>query len=292
LELIHFWKKSIKSVSFTRIDERGAFAATKQGKASFSQVSSDIEISRPAAGVGAICINRPQVKNALATGVLRGIADALAGFAADKKNIRCVLLRGAGGNFAAGADLREIAKADAQSVRKTPRPALWRAISEFDKPLIAAVEGVCFGGGCELALCCDIVIAARDARFAQPEVRLGLMPGAGGAQKWLRALGRRRASLHLFSGEAIRGEEAFAAGLISGVCEPGGAQARAMEIAEKIAARPPEAIAAIKRALVFGENAALAQALDFERENYFNLFCGDEWRAGVAAFFERKRDGV
>ncbi len=249
---------------------------------------SDLIIEEAAPAVRLVTLNRPQVRNAIHTAMLAELADYL-GAAADDAAIRCVVVTGGPEVFAAGADLNEVAAMDRIGALDNPRGAHWNRISRFSKPLIAAVNGYALGGGNELAMICDIVIAGETAIFGQPEVRVGLLPGAGGTQQLPRMVGKSVAMKMVLAGEPIDASTALAAGLVAEVTPPDVTIARAVELAGTIAQRAPVAVRLAKEAVLEAEQNTLAAGLAFERRAYAYLFSTDDMQEGVAAFREKRR---
>jgi enoyl-CoA hydratase len=240
-----------------------------------------------APGVRVLRLNRPERRNALATPLLAEVVAALA--AADHDGeVRCVVVTGGDKVFAAGADINEMVDRAAPGALADERPALWAAIRGFSKPLVAAVNGWCLGAGCELLMCCDLSVAARDAKFGQPETNLGIIPGAGGTATLPRLVGRTAAMKMVLLGDAITADEAQALGLIGEVVEPGQVAARALEIGVALAARAPlamrQAKASIRQAFDLPHTAHLA----FERQAFSLLFSTLDKAEGVGAFLERR----
>ncbi len=238
-------------------------------------------------GVLTLHLNRPEVHNALRTGMLREIADALAAVS-DDDGIGCVVISGSQRVFAAGADVAEMAKMSMTEMLDDPRPELWRRIQLFPKPLIAAVNGHALGGGCELALHCDLILAGRNARFGQPEIKLGIIPGAGGIQRLARRVGRSLASQMVLTGEPIDASTALRAGLISEICEVELTLERALAVARDIASRPPLAVLQAKQALRLADEMPLSAALEFERKAFVLLAGTEDRNEGLAAFLEKR----
>lgn len=232
-----------------------------------------------------LTLNRPAARNALNTALLSKLAAALMGAAANA-SCRAVLICGAEGNFAAGADIGEIENKGQAEGAADPRKAHWKTIRDFRKPLIAAVDGFALGGGFELALMADLLIAGETARFGLPEINLGLIPGAGGGQRLLSLIGRARASRMVLTGEIIDAATAEAWGIAAWRCE-GSAIAEGEKLAAKLASRAPLALMAAKRALVEGDEASRALAL--ERSLFEKLLDSDDKKEGIAAFRDKRR---
>ncbi|MDM9560963.1 MULTISPECIES: enoyl-CoA hydratase-related protein [Bordetella] len=244
-------------------------------------------LDRPDQGVARLTLNRPAARNALNSALRQALRQAFEALEQDA-SVRCVVLRGSHGCFAAGADLKEIAGLDAGAVARLPVLETWRVIAGFSKPLIAAVAGPALGGGCELAQHADIILAARSARFGQPEVNVGIMPGGGATQRLVRALGYWRAMRLMLAGEPISAEEALAIGLASEVVDDERLDARALELARLIASRPPIAVRQIKRVALAGADASLATGLQLERQAFELLFDTQDQKEGMRAFAERR----
>lgn len=242
-------------------------------------------IITPQAGWVQITLNRPAAKNALNTALLAALANALAQAAADP-SVRAVLIHGAAGNFAAGADISEIETKTTAEGAVDPRKGYWAAIRAFPKPLIAAVDGFALGGGLELALMADLIVLGETARIGLPETNLGLIPGAGGAQRLLALAGRARASRLVLTGEIIDAATAFDWG-IGSYLATGDALPEATALADKIALRAPLALQAAKAALVAGDEGARAFAL--ERSGFEALLDTADKAEGIRAFREKRK---
>jgi len=233
-------------------------------------------------------INRPEARNALNMRVRRRLAEEFQSIHGDDK-VRAVVLTGDDKAFAAGADLKEFAELTAVEQMRRQTHRLFASISACPKPVIAAVNGYALGGGCELAMHADIIVAGQNARFGQPEVRVGLMPGAGGTQRLTRAVGKFRAMKLVLLGEPISGAEAAQMGLASEVVPDEQVLPRALEMAEKIAALPPLAIEQIKEVLLAGMDASLEAGLMLERKAFQLLFATEDQKEGARAFAEKRQ---
>ena len=247
-----------------------------------------ILIERPADGVLRITLNRPKVRNALNTAMLEEIAAALDEAATDD-TVRAVVLTGGDTVFAAGADIREMADRTTVEAMADPRARHRAAVTRFAKPLIAAVNGYCLGGGNELAMQADIIVAGQGARFGQPEVNLGIIPGAGGTQRLAQAVGKGLAMKMVLTGGFITAEQALAAGLVAEMTPDDRTVARAVELAVEIAAKPPLAVRLAKQAILQATEAALASGLAVERNAFALLFATEDRREGIAAFLEKRK---
>ncbi|MBF4210743.1 MULTISPECIES: 2,3-dehydroadipyl-CoA hydratase PaaF [Pseudomonas] len=235
-----------------------------------------------------ITLQRPQALNALTSELLAELAEQLQRCASDD-SIGAVVLTGSRKAFAAGADLNEMAGRDLVGMLNDPRQVHWQTITQFAKPLIAAVNGYALGAGCELAMHADILIAGEDAQFGQPEINLGIMPGAGGTQRLLRAVGKSLAMQMVLSGEPISARRALEAGLVSEITPPELTVERALQIAQRIASKAPLALRLAKEALLKAQDLDLASGLRFER-HAFTLLAGTADRnEGIRAFQEKRR---
>lgn len=243
---------------------------------------------RPSDGVALLRINRPDVLNALSMSVRAMLADIVTRLDADP-GVRAIVITGNEKAFAAGADLSELRTRTVHDTNFRSSRAAWEAMESCRKPLIAAVNGFALGGGCELALHCDIIIAGEGARFGLPEVKVGIMPGAGGTQRLLRAAGKFKAMRYLLTGDFIPGPEAAAMGLVSEAVADADVLAHALNIAAKVAALPPLSVDAIKEVVSLGADASLEAALVLERKAFQLLFATEDRDEGIAAFLEKRR---
>ncbi|MBY8858680.1 enoyl-CoA hydratase/isomerase family protein [Nocardia sp. CA2R105] len=244
-------------------------------------------VERPQPGVAQLMINRPERRNALNIEVKTLVADAVEELDADPE-VRTIVVTGAGGAFVAGTDVAEMQTLTPveHTLRVTDR--MFTSLRRCATPLVAAVEGYALGGGCELAMCCDLIVAGERARFGQPEIKLGVIPGAGGTQRLLRTVGRYQAMRLLLTGAMIRTPEAFAMGLVSEITPEGEALARAGEIAVEIAAMPPLAVAAVKEVVQAGADVPLETALLLERKTFQILFDSADQKEGMQAFLDKR----
>ena len=237
--------------------------------------------------VGIVRINRPRVRNALNDQTIAELVEGLEGFDRDA-SIRCMILTGDDRAFAAGADIAQMADATAIDVLDDDRFARWARFRALKKPVIAAVAGYALGGGCELALMCDLIVAADTAQFGQPEVKIGIIPGAGGTQRWARSVGKVRAMEAVITGEPISGIEAERIGLVNRVVPAGTQLDEAMRIATMIAQRPPLAVRLGKEAVNQALETTLGAGLDYERKLFYLLFASEDKREGMRAFLEKR----
>lgn len=244
-------------------------------------------IERPAEGVGLIRINRPERLNALNETTLKAIAEALAGFAADEA-IRVAVITGDQWAFAAGADVAELQGQSSIDMLTGPRAAYWDAIHTFPKPLIAAVSGWCLGGGNELAMSCDLIVAGETAKFGQPEVGLALMPGAGGTQRLTHAVGKAVAMEMVLAGRILSAGEACALGLVNCVVPVEMVLEKALALASTIASRSPLAVRLAKESVLKAFEMPLREGLSYERRHYYFLYSSEDKEEGIAAFLGKR----
>jgi len=237
--------------------------------------------------VGIVTLNRPKVLNALSPDVLEALCQALETLNADP-DIRAIILTGNARAFAAGADIQAMVAATPSDILRTNTLKYWQRIQDIEKPLIAAVSGFAFGGGCELAMCCDLIVASETARFGQPEIKVGIMPGAGGTQRLTKAIGPYRAMEMVLTGEPITAQEAFAYGLVNRVVPVERYLDEAKELARTIAARPPIAIRLAREALKYGVETTLRDGMMVERRNFVLLFDTEDQKEGMQAFLEKR----
>jgi enoyl-CoA hydratase len=233
-----------------------------------------------------VTLNRPDVRNALCTNLLKELAEILIEAYKDDET-RCVVLTGGSDVFAAGADLSELDLQRSDKALREERWKCWQTFREFPKPLIAAVNGYCLGGGNELAMLCDIIVAGEGAKFGQTEVNVGLVPGAGGAQRLTEAIGKAKAMRYILCGELITAQEAFRSGLVSEVVADDRTLTRAQAIATTIADKSPLAVRLAKEQV----RKAAEGMLDFEHERaaFVKALESQDSREGVAAFLEKRK---
>jgi len=237
--------------------------------------------------VGIVTIIRPERRNALNLQVKQEIVDHMLRLA-DDADVAAIVLTGDGGYFAAGTDIAEMAAMSPTDHVRLSTDRVFHVVRQSPKPVIAAVEGYALGGGCELALACDLIVAADDAKLGQPEIRVGIMPGAGGTQRLLRASGRYKTLLWSLTGEMIPAREAFAGNVVSELVPRGQALSRSLEIGAQIASMPPLAVQAIREAVCLGADAPLETALALERRLFERLFDSEDQKEGMRAFLEKR----
>ncbi|SCA55502.1 enoyl-CoA hydratase-isomerase [Candidatus Terasakiella magnetica] len=248
----------------------------------------DILTSLDDSFVLSIQINRPKARNALRTNLLKELADTLDKATHDDM-VRAVVLTGGAKVFAAGADITEMADKTPVDVMNDPRSGYWMAIRNFPKPMIGAVNGFCLGGGNELAMHCDVLLAGTNAQFGQPEINLGIIPGAGGTQRLTQMIGKSKAMRMVLSGQFMSAHEAEKAGLVAEVCEPELTIDKAMALAKTIATKPPVAARLAKESVLKASDAMLAQGIAFERRSFATLFATQDKAEGVSAFMEKRK---
>ncbi|MBI4427703.1 MAG: enoyl-CoA hydratase/isomerase family protein [Ignavibacteriales bacterium] len=239
-------------------------------------------------GYAVIQFNRPDVLNAINIKLMQELVEALE--ALDKDNdVRCVIITGNEKAFAAGADIKEMAGASAMEMLIRDQFARWDKIRKFKKPLIAAVSGFALGGGCELMMTCDIVIASETANIGQPEVNIGVMPGAGGTQRLTRAVGKVKTMELVLTGKIIGAQEALRWGLINKVVPVEYYLEEAKDIAKEIASKPPLAVRLAKEAVLKSFDTTIESGLEFERKNFYLLFASEDQKEGMSAFTEKRK---
>ena len=247
----------------------------------------DILVSREGS-IGIIQLNRPKVLNALSSELVLEVVNALEELDKDQ-SVRSIILTGGESVFAAGADLREMAQATPVDLILGRRFELWDRIRKISKPIIAAVSGYCLGGGNELAMNCDIIIASETATFGQPEVNVGIMPGAGGTQRLTRAVGKHKAMEMILTGKPISADEAHRIGLVNRVVPVESLMDEAKKIASEIASKPPISIRAAKEAILRAQDTTLEVGLEFERKAFYTLFATEDGKEGMKAFLEKRK---
>jgi enoyl-CoA hydratase len=238
--------------------------------------------------IAVITLNRPQALNALSYALVKDLSLAMQELDQDA-GVRVLIVTGGEKVFAAGADIKEMAERGPFDERIQERLAYRDKINRITKPVIAAVNGFALGGGCELAMSCDIIIAAETARFGQPEVNLGIIPGSGGTQRLTHLLGKHRAMELVLSGDMMTAADAERYGLVNRVVPPELCLEEAKNIARKIAAKPPLAIKAAKEAVLKSANTGLDEGLEFERKSFYLLFASEDRSEGMKAFLEKRK---
>lgn len=243
---------------------------------------------RPAEGVALLRLHRPAVLNALNLALRRALAEAFTRLEADTV-VQVIILAGSERAFCAGADLNEYVDATPPEIIERQMDRLWGAISGCRKPVIAAVRGHALGGGCELAMHADIIVAGRSASFGQPEVKIGIMPGGGATQRLTRAVGKFAAMKILLGGEAFTAEAAAAMGLVSELVDDGEVEPRALCLASQMVALPALSLRFIKEAVIESMNGDLDAGLRFERKSFQVLFSTQDKTEGIRARLDKRR---
>ncbi|MEB3244636.1 MAG: enoyl-CoA hydratase-related protein [Vampirovibrionales bacterium] len=245
-------------------------------------------IDTPAPSVALLTLNRPEALNALNREMTQQLAQTLETLANDD-HVRVVILTGAGRAFAAGGDISEMVDLKPEMGNADDFIATWEAVARFKKPIIAAINGYALGGGCEIAMMCDCVIASETAVFGQPEAQIGVIPGAGGTQRLTRAVGKALAMDMILTGRRLSAPEALQAGLVSRVVAPEHLLIEAIKMAEAIAQARPE-IQALNKAMVnLAMEKKLHKGIIAEREAFYGLFGGEAQQSGMRGFLDRKK---
>ncbi len=238
--------------------------------------------------VGQIQLNRPDVLNALNIPLMQEVVEALEAFDKDS-TIGCMVLTGSAKAFAAGADIKEMAEATSTEMLLRDQFARWDKIRKIKKPIIAAVSGFALGGGCELAMTCDMIVASESAKFGQPEVNLGVIPGAGGTQRLTRAIGKARAMEVILTGKMFTADEMFQAGLVTKVVPSEVFLEEAVAMAKEISSKPTIAIQLAKESILRSFDTTIEGGLEFERKNFYLLFGTEDKFEGMNAFVEKRK---
>jgi len=242
---------------------------------------------RPIDGVALLRLNRPELFNALNLALRRELAEAFRRLDADP-SVRVVVLAGGPRAFCAGADLNEYVDATPMDLLQRRHDLLWGAIAACKKPVIAAVRGHALGGGCELALHADLILAGRSARFGQPEVKVGIMPGGGATQRLTRALGKFGAMKMLLLGEPISADAALQCGLVAEVLDDEAVEARALALAQQLCELPAVALRLIKESVLMAMETPLSAGLEYERQAFHTTFASPDKREGMRAQLDRR----
>jgi enoyl-CoA hydratase len=237
--------------------------------------------------IGIARFNRPEKLNALNMAIMVQLVDAFERYDADP-NIRCMLIAGDDRAFAAGADINEMADASVVDMYLRNQFARWERIKRIQKPIVAAISGYCLGGGCELMMHCDIVVASETARFGQPEINIGVMPGAGGTQRLTRSIGKARALDIVLTGRMITAQEALDIGLISRVVPPEHWYREALNVCRELCAKSPLALRLAKESVLKAHETALSEGLEYERKLFYLLFATADQKEGMKAFLEKR----
>ena len=237
--------------------------------------------------VGIIQLNRPDALNALSPDLMTELVEALEAFDADD-GIGCMVLTGGPKVFAAGADIKRMAEASAVDMLTMDQLARWDRIRKLHKPVVAAINGYALGGGCELSMMCDIIIAGEDAKFGQPEISIGVIPGAGGTQRLTRAVGKAKAMELILTGRMFSAHEALEMGLINKVVPSELTIEEAKQMAKTIAEKPAIAVRLAKEAILKAFDTTMEGGLDYERKLFYLLFASADQKEGMKAFMEKR----
>jgi enoyl-CoA hydratase/carnithine racemase len=246
-----------------------------------------VEVSVDEFHVGLLRLNRPEARNALSPEMRAEIAEALERLDADPE-VRCIVLAGSDEFFAAGADIRAMAERPLDALPDPEGMRFWTRIGAVGTPIVAAVSGYAFGGGCELAMACDMIVCDEKTRFGQPEINLGIIPGGGGTQRLARAIGKQRAMEYVLTGRRWDAQTAERWGLVNKVVGGGAWLGEAVELAREIAKRPPLAARLAKRAVQVAEDTGLAEGLRAERELFDEAMATEDRVEGMTAFLEKR----
>jgi enoyl-CoA hydratase/carnithine racemase len=237
--------------------------------------------------VALLRLNRPEARNALSPELMEQLAAELERLDPDP-DVRCFVLAGSEKVFAAGADIKAMAERSFEQALRHPAASFWRRLAAIKTPLVAAVSGYALGGGCELALACDMIVASETAVFGQPEINLGIIPGGGGTQRLARVIGKQRAMELVLTGRRFNAAEALELGLVNKVVEKDAWLTEALELAGAVAAQPPIASRLAKQAVLVAEETALSPGLDGERRLYELAMATEDRVEGMKAFLEKR----
>jgi enoyl-CoA hydratase/carnithine racemase len=237
--------------------------------------------------VALLRINRPEARNALSPELMELLAGELERLDPDPE-VRCVVIAGSDKVFAAGADIKAMSERSFAEALRHPAASFWRRLAAIKTPMVAAVSGYALGGGCELALACDMIVAAEGASFGQPEITLGIIPGGGGTQRLARVLGKQRTMEYVLTGKRFDAETARAMGLVNEVAKKGKWLEQAMALAGTVAERPPIAARLAKQAVIAAEETALSPGLENERRLYELAMATEDRVEGMEAFLEKR----
>lgn len=247
----------------------------------------NILVEKVEGGVGLIRLNRPKAMNALDSVLMSELVQALNEFEADRE-IGCIVITGSEKVFAAGADIKEMENATTVEMLTRDSISLWDKVAKINKPVIAAVSGVALGGGCELAMACDMIVASTSAKFGQPEINLGVIPGAGGTQRLTRAVGKALAMEMVLNNRWLEAQEAYQFGLVNRVVAPETYLDEALKLARDIAARAPVAIRLARESVNAAFELPLSEGIRLERRNFYFLFSTEDQKEGMNAFVNKR----
>jgi enoyl-CoA hydratase len=238
--------------------------------------------------VGVIQLNRPEALNVLSAQLLNELAEALRNFL-QADEVRCILIAGNEKAFSAGADIKEMGSGQLVDMLERFTSSIFSLLRRARKPVIAAVGGHCYGGGCELALACDMIVASESAKFGQPEINVGIIPGAGGTQRWTRIVGKARAIEIMLTGTVISAQKALEWGIINRVVPVENLLDEAKRLAAEVASKAPLAVRTAKEAVIKAQDMTLENGLDFENRVFSMLFGTEDQKEGMRAFIEKRK---
>ncbi len=251
------------------------------------RTSNTVLVTFPETGVAMVTLHRPNATNALSLELQQALSAHFTDLSLNEE-VRCIVLTGGDSVFAAGGDIHSLLEADPTVIHKRHTERLWGPIQHCPKPVIAAINGYAYGGGCELAMLADILVAGESAQFSQPEIKIGIMPGIGGTQRLVRAIGKTKAMYMALTGRPLSAHDAWVAGLVCEVCPDDKTVSRALKIAQDIARMPPLAAEHIKETILLGLDAPLETALALERRANAMLFGTADQKEGMTAFLEKR----
>jgi enoyl-CoA hydratase/carnithine racemase len=249
---------------------------------------SDVVLAERDGAVGIARLNRPDARNALSAELMERLVAIVEEWDADE-DVRCIVIAGSDDYFAAGADIKAMRERSFQEAMTTPTATYWTRLAATRTPMVAAVSGFALGGGCELALSCDMIVASETAEFGQPEITLGIIPGAGGTQRLARVVGKQRAMELVLTGRRVGAADAYAFGFVNQVWPKREWLEKAIELAQVIARRPPVAARLAKQAVQAADETALAAGLAYERRLYELAMATEDRVEGMTAFIEKRR---
>ncbi len=251
-------------------------------------MADDLVLAERDGAVAIARLNRPDARNALSADLMEQLASLVEDWDADEE-VRCVVIAGGDDYFAAGADIKSMRDRSFQEAMTTPTAAQWPRLWGCKTPMVAAVSGYALGGGCELALLCDMIVASETAEFGQPEITLGIIPGAGGTQRLARVLGKQRAMELVITGRRMNAVEAQAVGIVNRVTGKREWFEQAIELAQVVARRPPIAVRLAKQAVQAADETPLGAGLEYERRLYELAMATEDRVEGMTAFIEKRK---
>jgi len=251
-------------------------------------VADDVVLAERDGAVAVARLNRPDARNALSADLMERLTGLVEEWDADGE-VRCIVIAGGDEYFAAGADIKAMRDRSFQEAMTTPTAGYWPRLWSCNTPMIAAVSGYALGGGCELALLCDMIVASETAEFGQPEIRLGIIPGAGGTQRLARVLGKQRAMELVITGRRMGAAEAHAAGIVNRVTGADDWLEQALDLAGVVARRPPIAVRLAKQAVKAADETALSAGLEHERRLYELAMATEDRIEGMSAFIDKRQ---